>query len=114
MPASRVFPPNSRHPFPHFPPSDNDLVIIFYHFEFVVCFAPLSHEVERNIIFDLIRSSYLIEARKWGHTNTPRMGVKPNGKLLGTNMVVKACDPPLLHGAFSASAAHLPLCPNKF
>ena len=31
------------------------------------------------------------------------MGVKPNGKLLETNMVVKACDPPLLHGAFQCS-----------
>ena len=31
------------------------------------------------------------------------MGVKPNGKLLETNMAVKACDPPLLHGAFQRS-----------
>ena len=30
-------------------------------------------------------------------------GVKPNGKLLETNMAVKACDPPLLHGAFQRS-----------
>ena len=27
MPASSVSPPNFRDPFPHFPPSDNDLVI---------------------------------------------------------------------------------------
>ena len=31
------------------------------------------------------------------------MGVKPNGKLLETNMAVNACDPPLLHGAFQFS-----------
>ena len=31
------------------------------------------------------------------------LGVKPNGKLLETNMEVKACGPPLLHGAFQCS-----------
>ena len=31
------------------------------------------------------------------------MGVKPNDKLLETNMAVNACDPPLLHGAFQCS-----------
>ena len=31
------------------------------------------------------------------------MGVKPNGKLLETNMAVKACDSPLLHGASQCS-----------
>ena len=48
----------------------NILNYIFYHFEFVVCFAPLSHEVERNIIFDLSSTASSMKS-KLERGNTP-------------------------------------------
>ena len=55
----------------------NILNYLFCHFEFFVCFAQFLHEVERNIILDigLIGRQREIEARKWGHTETPHLVV---------------------------------------
>ena len=47
---------------------------IFYHFEFVVCFAPLSHEVERNIILNLSTTAASMKSKlESGDTPTRRV-----------------------------------------
>ena len=43
---------------------------VFCHFEFVVCFAPLSHEVGRNIIVGLGLAADSVESKR-GSGDTP-------------------------------------------
>ena len=52
----------------------NILNNIFCHFEFVVCFAPLPHEVERNIILDLRSTADSVKSKR-GSGGTPTLFV---------------------------------------
>ena len=52
----------------------NILNYIICHFEFVVCFAPLLHKVERNIILDLGSTANSMKSkRESGNTPTRRV-----------------------------------------
>ena len=52
----------------------NILNCIFCHFEFVVCFAPPSHKIERNTIVDLGSTADSVESKRWsGDTPSRRV-----------------------------------------
>ena len=56
-------------------------------FKFVVCFAPLWHEVYRNIIFDLGSTAERVKSSKWESGDTPTrrawLRVLPRGSVVG-------------------------------
>ena len=57
-----------------------------YHFEFVVCFATLSHEVERNIILDLSSTAASMKSKlESGDTPIRRVWLceDPHGSVVG-------------------------------
>ena len=59
---------------------------IFHHFEFVVCFAPLSHEVERNIILELSSTAASMKLKlESGDTPTRRVWLckDPHSSVVG-------------------------------
>ena len=67
----------------------NILNYVFSHFEFVICFAPLSLEVERNIILDLGSTVDSVESKRGsGGTLTRRVCLceVPHGSVVGATM----------------------------
>ena len=63
----------------------NILNYIFCHFEFVVCFALLLYEVERNIVLDLGSTADSVKSKRerGGHTDTPRFVVRGSTRVSG-------------------------------
>ena len=64
----------------------NILNYIFYHFEFVVCFATVSHEVERDIILDLSSTAASMKSKlESGDTSTRRVWLceDPHSSVVG-------------------------------